>query len=105
MDRALWDRPRTRLTRRTRNVCGHAAGHTERVRNKATGTAQPRRPSYPLVSSWQVAAVWLLGLAVFLPGALNRFVFLKLAFGAAALITLMSWSLDPPWRHRSLQPG
>jgi Flp pilus assembly protein TadD/O-antigen ligase len=34
-----------------------------------------------------VAAIWILGLApaVFLPGALNRFVFIKLAFGAAAL--------------------
>jgi len=34
-----------------------------------------------------VAAVWILGLApaVFLPGALNRFVFIKLTLGAAAL--------------------
>lgn len=38
-------------------------------------------------SRWQIAAVWLLGLApaMILPGALNRFVFIKLTFGAAAV--------------------
>jgi Flp pilus assembly protein TadD len=53
----------------------------------AAASRGPGRPSYPAVSRWHVAAVWLLGLApaVFLPGALNRFVFLKLALGAAAL--------------------
>ncbi len=49
--------------------------------------AQGERPSYPAISRWHVAAVWILSLApaVVLPGALNRFVFIKLAFGAAAV--------------------
>ena len=56
-------------------------------RPAAAGRGQPGRASYPSVSRWHVAAVWLLGLApaVFLPGALNRFVFLKLALVAAAV--------------------
>jgi hypothetical protein len=58
------------------------------TRPKAARRAQPERPSYPAVSQWHVAAIWLLGLApaVFLPEALNRFVFIKLAVGAAAVV-------------------
>ena len=57
-----------------------------RVRRVAR-PAQLERPLYPAISRWHVAAVWILGLApaVVLPGALNRFVFIKLALGAAAL--------------------
>jgi hypothetical protein len=57
------------------------------VRAKDPRSPQPEKVSYPAVSRWQVAAIWLLGLApaAFLPGALNRFVFIKLTFGAAAL--------------------
>jgi hypothetical protein len=62
---------------------GRGAG----VRPKAARRGQTGRPSYPGVSRGQVSAIWLLGLApaVFLPGALNRFVFIKLTLGAAAI--------------------
>jgi hypothetical protein len=57
------------------------------VRPKPARRTQPGRRLYPPVSRWHVAAVWILGMApaVFLPGALNRFVFLKLALGAEAI--------------------
>ena len=53
----------------------------------AARRVNPQPPSYPPVSRWQVAALWIVGLApaVFLPGAWNRFVFIKLTLGAVAL--------------------
>jgi O-antigen ligase len=68
-------------------VSGRARQTRVRAKAKAARSGRPGRPSYPAVSRWQVAAVWILGLApaAFLPGALNRFVFIKLTLGAAAL--------------------
>jgi len=61
-------------------------GRQAGVRANAARRGQPGRPSYPAVSRWHVAAVWILGLApaVSLPEALNRFVFIKLTLGAVA---------------------
>lgn len=68
-------------------MSGRARQARVRAKAKAARSGRPGRPSYPAVSRWQVAAVWTLGLApaAFLPGALNRFVFIKLTLGAAAL--------------------
>ena len=51
---------------------------------------QPRKPAAdirPPATRWQYAAIWLMSLApaAFLPGALNRFVFIKITLGFAAL--------------------
>jgi O-Antigen ligase len=69
-------------------VSRHSSRAPARTKAKVARARPPKRRSYPAVSPWHVAAVWLLGLApaVFLPEALNRFVFIKLAVGAAAVV-------------------
>lgn len=73
------------------------------VRPRAAIRAQPQRLSYPAVSRWHVSALWTLGLApaAFMPGALNRFVFVKLALGAAALACALMASLPGRVQRRS----
>jgi O-antigen ligase/Flp pilus assembly protein TadD len=51
---------------------------------------QPQKPvadNRPPATQWQYAAIWLMSLApvAFFPGALNRFVFLKISLGFAGL--------------------
>jgi hypothetical protein len=84
-------------------VSGHSSRAPVRTKAKAARARPPRRRSYPAVSPWHVAAVWLLGLApaVFLPEALNRFVFIKLALGAAALVCALMAALPGRLQRRS----